>query len=54
MKKSMLDYCKLILAKVSFDKRLLRKEYRKSMSLLNITERYHLKQWLRKEILRQT
>jgi hypothetical protein len=54
MKKSMLDYCKLILSKVSFDKRLLRKEYRKSITILDISERYHLKQWLRKEILRQT
>lgn len=54
MKKSMLDYCKLILSKVSFDKRLLRKEYRKSMMWLSIHEQYHLRQWFRKEILRET
>lgn len=54
MKMSMLDYCKLILSKVSFDKRLLRKEYRKSMRWLTVPERYHLRQWLRKEIFQET
>ncbi|MBI3220197.1 MAG: hypothetical protein HYZ44_11855 [Bacteroidetes bacterium] len=46
-KLSMLDYCKKILRCVSFDKRLFRKEYRKSISWLNPTEIKLLKQWIR-------
>ena len=44
---SMLVYCKLILEKMSFSKKLLLKEYRKSFSYLNAEEQSELKKWLR-------
>jgi hypothetical protein len=44
---SMLVYCKLILEKMSFSKKLLLKEYRKSLSYLNTDEQRELKKWLR-------
>ena len=43
----MLDYCKDILQRVSFDARLLRKEYRKSILWLQPSEVQQLKQWIR-------
>ena len=46
-KNSMLGYCKLILEKMSFSKKLFRKEYRKSLSYLNSEEQNELKRWLR-------
>lgn len=45
--KSKLDYCKLILKSVSFDQKLLKKEYRKSLRLLSPLEAVSLKLWLR-------
>ncbi|MFN8334554.1 MAG: hypothetical protein U0U09_05455 [Cyclobacteriaceae bacterium] len=48
MKTSMLEYMKTVLNKVSFDRRLFRKEYKKSHSWLTSTELTELKNWLRK------
>lgn len=56
MKTSMLDYMKVILSKVSFDRRLFRKEYKKSLSWLSSNEAMELKDWLRQqrmEVVRQ-
>lgn len=47
---SMLDYCKYILQCVSFDVRLFRKEYRKSIRRLNPQEVTHLKEWVRLQV----
>jgi hypothetical protein len=49
MKKSMLDYVKIVLSKVSFDRRLFRKEYRKSLSWLSHNEINELRSWLRQQ-----
>ncbi len=49
MKTNMLDYVKTILSKVSFDKRLFRKEYRKSLNWLSESEASQLKRWLRSQ-----
>lgn len=46
-KQSMLAYCKLILLKMSFSRKLFLKEYRKSFSYLNEEERNELKKWVR-------
>ena len=43
----MLKYCKVILEKMSFDKRLARKEYRKSLRWLDHKECVSLKEWIR-------
>lgn len=48
MKTSMFDYVKMILAKVSFNRKLFRKEYRKSFKVLSAGETTELKAWLRK------
>lgn len=48
-KKSMLEYCKTILSKMSFNRRLFLKEYRKSLSYLTAEERHQLKEWVRRE-----
>jgi len=42
----MLNYCKLILEKVSFDKTLFKKEYYKALTYLNSNERIELRVWL--------
>ena len=42
-KQSMLEYCKIILVKISFDRRLFRKEYRKTFSYLDTNEHMELK-----------
>ena len=46
---SMLEYAKVILSKMSFDKRLFKKEYKKAFKYLNNDERLVLKQWVRTE-----
>ena len=46
---NMFNYCKVILGKVSFDGRLFRKEYRKSLRLLNDDEAKALKNWVRNQ-----
>lgn len=51
MKTSMLEYMKVILRKVSFDRSLFRKEYRKSLNWLSKNEVNELKSWLRTERL---
>jgi hypothetical protein len=43
----MLEYCKIILTKLRFDKNLFRKEYRKSLQYLTFPEHQELKNWLR-------
>lgn len=43
----MLDYGKLILSKVSFDKKLFRKEYRKALAHLNESDAQSLRHWVR-------
>lgn len=43
----MLGYCKIVLEKMSFSKKLFLKEYRKSLSLLNPEERDELRAWIR-------
>jgi hypothetical protein len=49
-KQSMFDYCKIILVKISFDKRLFRREYRKTFNYLNADEHTELKKWIREKI----
>lgn len=46
-KRSMLAYCKTILEKMSFSKKLFLKEYRKSLSYLTAEEQLELKRWVR-------
>jgi len=46
-RQSMLAYCKLILEKMSFSKKLFLKEYRKSFSYLSEEEQNELKKWVR-------
>ena len=46
MAKTFLEYYKLILSKVSFDKSLLMKEYRKALKFLNPSEQQNLTSWL--------
>lgn len=46
-KKSMLGYCKLILEKMRFSKKLFLKEYRKSLHYLTADEQVELKRWVR-------
>jgi hypothetical protein len=46
----MLEYCKLILSKIRFDKRLFRKEYRKALSYLKPNEHEALREWVRKDL----
>ena len=46
-KRSMLAYCKLILQKMRFSRKLFLKEYRKSLSYLTAEEQVELKKWVR-------
>jgi hypothetical protein len=46
MKNSFLEYYKLILEKVSFDRDLFRKEYRKAVRLLQENEIRQLNMWI--------
>jgi hypothetical protein len=48
-KLSMLEYSKIILSKISFDRRLFRKEYKKAFRYLDNNERSVLRQWVRAE-----
>ena len=41
----MLDYCKIILTRVSFDARLFEKELRKALRMLLETEVIELRSW---------
>lgn len=40
-------YCKLILQKMRFSRKLFLKEYRKSLSYLTAEEQVELKKWVR-------
>jgi hypothetical protein len=46
-KRSMLEYSKIILAKMIFDKELFRKEYSKAIKHLTDVERMELRAWTR-------
>ena len=48
-KRTMLEYCKIILFKMKFDKRLFIKEYKKTFGYLEPHEQHELKKWLRSE-----
>lgn len=48
-KKSMLEYSKIILTKISFDKVLFRKEYTKAVNRLTTDDRTQLNKWVRSE-----
>jgi hypothetical protein len=48
-KLSMLEYSKIILSKISFDKKLFRKEYKKAFRYLGSNDRIALKHWVRAE-----
>jgi hypothetical protein len=43
----MLEYSKLILSKMTFDKKIFKKEFRKAFRYLNRQERRELKNWIR-------
>jgi hypothetical protein len=47
---SMLEYCKLVLEKISFSRRLFRREYRKTFRYLEPKEHFELKNWLRRRM----
>jgi hypothetical protein len=51
-KSSMLNYCKAILQKVSFNRKLFLKEYRKSHSWLSASEIGELRSWVRNATIR--
>lgn len=44
---TMLEYCKVLLSKLSFDQELIEKEYRKGLKYLSSNDQAELKQWLR-------
>jgi hypothetical protein len=50
MKISRLEYCKLILQKVSFERKLFRKEYKKSLRILPIDEALSLRLWIKRQL----
>ncbi|MGB3468042.1 MAG: hypothetical protein WBA74_22340 [Cyclobacteriaceae bacterium] len=50
MKTSMLEYSKIILSKVSFDRRIFLKEYKKFHNTLVPEESMELKHWVRSNI----
>lgn len=47
LKTSMLEYCKIILRKISFNRKLFLKEYRKSFRYLGPDEQAHFRRWAR-------
>jgi hypothetical protein len=49
-KASMFDYCKTILAKVSFSRRLSWKEYKKSLQYLDASEKVEFRRWVRTKL----
>lgn len=49
MKTSMLEYCKTVLVKVSFNRQLSLKEYRKAKRWLQPDEATALKEWIRRD-----
>ena len=53
MKKSFLEYYKVVLSKVSFDKKLFMKEYAKALSSIDRNELPQFQEWLHKHNLRK-
>jgi hypothetical protein len=51
-KLSMLEYSKIILSKILFDRKLFIKEYKKAFRDLGRTDRVALKKWVREIYLR--
>lgn len=49
-KTSMLEYSKIILSKITFDRKLFLKECRKAFKRLDSSERTVLKQWIRSNL----
>jgi hypothetical protein len=49
----MLDYCKIILEKMSFDRALFTKELKKALSYLSEKERIDFKNWCYKKFSHQ-
>ena len=47
MANKMLEYCKVILQKISFSKPLFKKEYKKTFKYLTQAEHQELKTWLK-------
>jgi hypothetical protein len=47
MKTTMLDYCKIVLFKVSFCRKLFLKEYRKARKRLTDPEGVELRKWIK-------
>ena len=47
---SMLEYCKVVLEKISFSPRLFRKEYRKTFRYLAPQDHNELKMWIRDKL----
>ena len=52
MKTSFLAYYKTILTKVSFDRQLLKKEYKKALGAIRSEEVNEFKNWLRQNKLK--
>ncbi len=50
MAMKMLEYCKTILQKISFNKRLFKKEYKKTFKYLTKDEHLELKKWLKSQL----
>jgi hypothetical protein len=50
MANKMLEYCKVILQKISFSKPLFKKEYKKTFKYLTQAEHRELKTWLKARI----
>lgn len=48
---NILEYSKMILLKVSFDKELLKKELRKAIRNISLEDRPALLEWFRRELL---
>lgn len=47
LKISMIEYCKIILKKISFNRKLFLKEYRKSFKHLSPQEQIQFRKWAR-------
>ena len=48
----MLEYCKTVLQKISFNRSLFMKEYRKSFRYLDKEHHHELKLWLRRNVVK--
>ncbi len=44
---TMLEYCKVLLSKLSFSPELIEKEYKKALKYLSPNDQTELKRWLR-------